>query len=59
MAKKPSSSNNNQNYLALSVVFFVIGVTMIVSNISRASGIPFMVIGVAFFIISQQNPKNK
>lgn len=43
-----------QSYLAIAVVFFVVGVAMIASESTRVPGIVFFVLGLTFFALGQK-----
>lgn len=54
-----SENENSQSYKAIAIVFSVAGLAFILSESTRATGIPFLVLGITFFAISQQDSSNQ
>ena len=63
MANKNKSSKSkndeSQTYLSIAIVFFIAGIAMIIPESTLASGLPFVVLGITFFILSQEKSADK
>ena len=63
MSKKSPSDkitkSDRQSYRAVSIVFLIAGLAMVIPEDTRAVGIPFLVLGLTFLAISQEKPESK
>lgn len=56
---KDSQDSDKQTYSAVGLVFFVIGISLLLPEGTRAVGLPFAIIGFTFLILSQQDTSKK
>ena len=54
-ANKKAAQHKRQGYLTISMLFFVAGIALTVPEHSRATGIPFLVLALVFFLIAQDS----
>lgn len=55
---KPSPESDRQSYYAIALVFSMVGIAMIIAESTRTTGIPFLVLGITFFAIAQNEPRS-
>jgi len=55
--KKPTPVEpDSENYFGAGIAFFVIGISLLVSEPTRAAGLPFFVLGLVFIAQGQKKP---
>ena len=55
----PPADKNLRYYRVASIAFFIGGLLLMISEADRTMGIPFLILGLTFFIISQEESKKK